>query len=211
MQADQEIDHIMKRKKSQSGFFKSEGFKMLKNYQKIALLLLIIFVLNSCEKLKLCKDDKLQLERINYVGNELKINGYYFGDIKENGRTGSANIYFFYRNGVFSTHNASDLDDAKAGTIEFDLQNTFGKKIKSAWGVFQIDNDNIRISRWQDHSFGCETTIFEQGNILNDTTFVITSRKYRHKGKTDHTDNPNSTFYFRVLDEKPDSTNKFIK
>lgn len=165
---------------------------------------------SNCEKNKLCEDDELKLQKEEYIGTDLKVNGYYYGDINENSNMPFANIYYLYKNGVFFTSEASDLDDARSGKINVDIENNFGKKIKAAWGVFQIKGKVLEIERWHSKTNGCESTIYEKCEILNDTTFVIIYREYRDKGKIDKAENPNSLFYFRHLIQKPDSTNSFI-
>lgn len=178
---------------------------------KIAALLMLFTLMTNCEKNKLCNDDELSLQKVDYKGNQLRINGYYFGDVNRNSSKPFANIYYLYNNGIFFTSDASDLDEAEAGTINVDIENSFGKQIKGLWGVFQINDNVIEIERWRSRTNGCETTIYERGDILNDTTFIITKREYREKGTASKTETPNSTFYFRPLDAKPDSTNSFIR
>ena len=183
------------------------GFKM----KNLMLLLIFLSLLTNCKKNIHCNDDELTLERMNYTGNQLNIDGYYYGDADSNNSMPFANIYYLYRNGVFFTSEASDLDKAEAGTITVDFENFFGKTVKGAWGVFQINGNNIEIERWRSRTNGCEITIYERGDILNDSTFVINKREYRNNGKAEKVETPNSIFYFRSLTEKPDSTNNYIK
>lgn len=167
--------------------------------------------LNSCEVASsLCSDDELTISRIDYSGSQLKIDGYYFGDANPNSSKPFANIYYLYRNGVFFTTGASDLDKAETGTITVDVNNEFGKRIKGLWGVFRINGSTIEIERWQS-SPTCATTVYERGDILNDTTFIITQREYRSKGKVVGSENPKSTFHFRSLTQKPDSVNTYVR
>lgn len=177
----------------------------------IAVPLVIFSLITNCNKNKPCKDDELSVPKSYFKGNELRIDGYYFGDVNRNTIKPFANIYYFYFNGVFFTSDASDLNEAEAGTIKVDVENSFGKQIKGLWGVFKINGDVIEIERWRSRNNGCETTIYEQGNIINDTTFIIMKREYRENGTISKIESPNSTFYFRPLPQKPDSTNNFIK
>lgn len=177
----------------------------------IGLFLLVMVLFSNCGKNGLCKDDELTLQRDEYSGNQLRIDGYYYGDVDRNSSKPFANIYYLYRNGIFFTSEAADLTQAEAGTIDVDVENTFGKQIKAAWGVFQVNGNTIEIEHWRSRSDGCETTIYERGGILNDTTFVIMVREHRTSGKVKLTETPNSTFHFRPLDAKPDSINNFIK
>lgn len=184
--------------------------KMKKVMINIFLLMALIMSLTNCKEDEMC-DDKLKMQRIDYTGNQLRIDGYYFGDANPSSSMPFANIYYLYRNGIFFTSEAADLDKAQEGTISVDVENSFGKKIKGAWGVFQVSNSMIEIERWQSAINGCETTVYEQGEILNDSTFVITHREFRKNGKATKTVEPNSEFHFRPLPQKPDSTNSFIQ
>ena len=175
------------------------------------LTLLLLLMLTNCEKIGLCKDDELQIRRMNYTGNQLNIDGYYFGDVNSSSPLPSANIYYLYRNALFLTSGAADLDKAELGSIAVDVSNEFGKTIKGAWGVFHVDGSTIEIERWQSSINGCETTVYERGDILNDSTFVIVLREFRKNGKVKRTEEPNSEFNFRPLPQKPDSTNSFIQ
>lgn len=176
---------------------------------KFYLPLFALLLLSRCEKSGLCEDDELTLKKVDYAGNQLSIDGYYFGDITENSTPAYAEIYYLYRNGVFFTSSASLLDDAEAGTIDVPLGP--GNKPKRSFGLFQINGNTIEIDRWQGSVTGCEETIYEKGNIVNDSTFVITRREFREDGEATNVRDVNFTFKFRPLPEKPDSSNSFIE
>src|SRR5687768_1897936 len=55
-------------------------------------IICLLFVSSSCKKGTPFIDDKLSLEKRDYTGIELKVNGYY---INQHGT-----IFIFYRNGV---------------------------------------------------------------------------------------------------------------
>ena len=167
-------------------------------------------MLSSCDKNDGCEDDQLSLVQTSYNGNELRIDGYYFGDVTENSDPSLVSVYYFYADGVFFTSESSELSDAEAGTILVDVENDFGKRIKASWGLFRVDSNLIQIERWQSRTNGCETTIYERGTILSDTTFVLSRREFRDNGEAQRTDDLNAMFKFRPLTEKPDSTNSFI-
>jgi hypothetical protein len=174
-------------------------------------LIFILVLLSGCERASICKDDDLNLRRIDYSVSQLRTDGYFFGAANPTSSVPFANIYYLYRNGVFFTTEADDLDRAVVGTIEVDIANKFGQQIKSAWGIFQVNGNVIEIERWRSRANGCEGTIYEKGEIVNDSTFLITLREYRDKGKAAKSETPNSVFYFRPLIQKPDSTNNFIR
>jgi hypothetical protein len=66
-----------------------------------------------CSCSLLFSDDEFALKRVNYTGNQLKTNGYYYKYADRN-RTF---IYFLYRNGIilcapniFSTQNLDEIE-----------------------------------------------------------------------------------------------------
>ena len=161
----------------------------------------------QCKKNILCKDDNLSLQKTTYTGDQLKIDGYFYG---EPNSKNNVRIYYLYSNGVFFDDGIESLEDSQNGTIKVDVSNNLGKQTKGQWGTFSINGNSIEIERWQSNINGCETTIYEKGNIINDTSFVITRREFRERGKSIKTEDPNSTFYFKALPQKPDSTNVFV-
>ncbi len=171
----------------------------------------IVALLCSCGRLGICQDDELTIAKSDYKDTQLRIDGYFFGDTSPDSNTAYANIFFLYRNGIFFTSEAEDLDRAEKGTIDVDIENSYGKQIKGLWGLFQAKGDVIEIERWLTRIDGCEETIYELGIILNDTMIVITRREYRDNGKVKLLETPNSTFYFRPLQQKPDSTSPYIE
>ena len=179
---------------------------------KILLILSSLWSLGlvSCDE-GICKDDELEMTRQNYSGNQLKIQGYYYGDVEPEGVFPFANIYYLYRNGVFSTSGATDLDNAIAGSIVVDIENNLGKTSRRSWGVFEVNGSEIEIERWGINGACGFGTVYERGDILNDSTFVIRLRELSENGKVYRTEEPNSEFYFRPLTQKPDSTNSFIQ
>lgn len=179
--------------------------------KKIILLVFATVALSGCRKDDDRCDDNLTIPRGDYTGIQLRIDGYYFYDNQSNSAGSFANIYYLYRNGVFFTSGVDGLDKASSGVIEVDVENSFGKRVKSIWGVFQINGSVIEIEHWQASINGCESTVYMRGHISSDTAFVITHREYRRKGKSVKTEAPNSEFRFRPLAQKPDSTNTFVK
>ena len=174
----------------------------------IASYLFMIQFIGCSENSGLCKDDELSNLKQNYTSSELRIDGYYYGEPYSDNEV---RILFFYRNGVFFDSNSEPLENAKNGTITIDIQNSFAKQVKALWGNFMILGSTIQVERWRAVSVGCFKTLYEKGEIKNDTTFVITQREYRNNGKVEKTETTNITFYFRQLPQKPDSTNNFIK
>lgn len=182
----------------------------MKNLFTIFFLLGVIILL-GCNKFSLCKDDKITLQKTNPIGNVLRTDGYFWGEINKQSTKPVAHIYYLYQNGTFFAMNTSDLSKIDQGEIIGDVENAHGKKSKSKWGTFFIGNNTIEIERWQYAIDGCETTIYEKGPILNDTSFLITHREYREERKCILTEHPNSLFIFKAIPQKPDSINPYIK
>lgn len=174
----------------------------------IWLIVLGILFGTSCEKTKTCKDDNLLVVRENYLSRKIKINGYYFGDLNA---SRNVKIYYLYSNGFFFDGGVEVLENAKDGNIFVDVPNVFPRTVKGAWGVFRVFDNFLEIERWQSSVNGCESTVYERGDILSDTLFIIRKREFRRNGKVVAIEEPNSLFYFRPLPQKPDSTNSFIQ
>lgn len=173
------------------------------------LALCFTLLLIECNKLPSLKDDILSIEQTNYLGNQLRIDGFYYQSLENNTYfTG----YIFYNNGItlhIGSHPNSNLEE-----IENDLRSTdwfsVVREAKYMWGRFITDNTNIKFERWYPSEPPLKAYIRE-GTILNDTTFVITE-SYRMKdgNKTDITTGRNEIYHFRKFNPKPDSTNRFV-
>ncbi|MGB3180748.1 MAG: hypothetical protein WBB45_05125 [Cyclobacteriaceae bacterium] len=168
-----------------------------------SILLGVLSMFIACEKTGICKDDELQFQRAAYTGNQLNTDGFYYGDVDSSSSLPFANIYYFYRDGTFFTSASEDLEKAESGNIDVDVSNEFGKTIKSAWGVFRINSNEIEIARWESSLHGCENSILERGIIINDSTFILEPNSSVRSQE--------SIFRFHPLVQKPDSTNSFIQ
>jgi len=123
-----------------------------------------------------------------------------------------ANIIYLYRNGVYLTSDAEDLDNARSGNIDVFQPNEIMQGSKTIWGVFQIVGDSIEIEHWEPFQFGCESaTTYERGIIVSDTMFTITSIESLKNGESKSFEEVNNDFTFRPLEQKPDSTNQVIE
>ena len=172
------------------------------------LLIAILTSCSTCKKMNICKDEKLTLNRIEFIGTQLRIDGFYYG----NPDTAWNNIIRFetfvlYRNGILYQTGSEEFDKLES-YIE-SLAKTSGQNTKYVWGVFSIENSTVKIEHWLPAQCGYPV-ILRSGEILNDTTFVL--RKIVRKDSQGTTEKDiNQTFYFRHLSTKPDSTNNFIK
>lgn len=160
---------------------------------------------NSCEKIE--RDDKFALTKQAYFGYQLKINGYYYQKAEGKYYT----IYFFYEDGILlyggGNFNYQELiDKEKDYNNETWLRAV--KKYKDFWGVYYIESNSIAFERWYPSSGGPYPAYIRSGEILNDTTFVIT-KSIRSNGKEEQ--QLNEVYHFKEFSPKPDSTNNFIK
>lgn len=161
-------------------------------YTKAIISLVVIL---SC-----CKTaEELTLERMNYTGNELRIDGYYYHQLND-----VIHSFVLFNNGTYlslgyndNLGSLFDLDEIiKNENIIADL-----KEKQWFWGVFKVSNNNILIDRWLPGNGGPYPVELLEGDILNDETIMITGFR-----QTDVEDE----FKFRHLSPKPDSTNMFI-
>ena len=167
-------------------------------------LFMAVMLLGSCEK----ELHELSMAKTPYIGDELRIDGYYYSDLTTANDIG---IAVFYRNGVclhlFERPESQDT----LSFIENDL--LLNKALMSRlWrtptniGVFKIDTESIEFETWE---AGRDITTFSHfGEILNDTTFMLIKWINNDSGKSY---SENLTYRFKQFSAKPDSTNNFIK
>lgn len=176
----------------------------------------------------MCKSfEPLSLQKEDFVGNNLKMNGYYyiFKD-KEEGRKLNEkkyNTFFLYKNGIYFDSNGlssfsftisrlDSLDLIVKKNVE-NLENY--EQLQYQWGVFDVIGSDIVIERWVTASGGgTYPTRILKGVIKNDTTIHFHTLigahpvNYKSKKKVLEID---ETYHFRQFSPKPDSTNNFIK
>ncbi|MCU0390515.1 MAG: hypothetical protein MUE81_05320 [Thermoflexibacter sp.] len=169
-------------------------------------LILISIGLSACQLLGWCKDDSLSSPRIDYTGNQLKVNGYYYGDSSIVGGKTNVLVSYFYRNGIFIDRESVELTKVLSNIIPNEPLN----QIKGIWGIFKIEGNKITIESFRSSMCGVKTSFIE-GEILNDTTYLIKSSESRDKGRVTSRLERNSIYRFRQSNIKPDSTNNFIK
>ena len=163
---------------------------------------------SNCSKDKIWKDDELSIQRMSYTGNQLRIDGYYY-ELVDGVLYG---IYCFYDNGVihhlWDGIKTSEINqfEQTITTIEF-IEKI--KKIKYSWGVFQIEGNQIKFERWYPSDPPLKSYM-RTGEIINDTTFVISESYRMHKGKKSEIKARKETYHFKQFSPKPDSTNTFV-
>ena len=158
---------------------------------KIITVLMLSLCILGCRK----PYEELFLQRMDYTGNELRTDGYYYYQ-NENRIV----VYFLFRNGIFrSCGSPPSIKD-----FENRDNPCSGNTSKIGWGVFIVEKDIIKYEVWNG-SPGFETlpTIISEGKILNDTTFHITLSY--HQDGSDRRER-NDIYHFRQFISKPDST-----
>ena len=174
---------------------------VIKLYSIIAVMLLSCA---SCEK----ELHEFSLSKTPYTGDELRIDGYYYSNLTS---ADDIAIAVFYRDGVcINVYTRVEGQDTLS-FIENDI--LLNESIVSTFmntptniGVFQINAESIEFETWE---AGRDIITFSNsGEILNDTTFLITKQVNNDSGKSY---SENLTYRFRQFSPKPDSTNTFIK
>ena len=176
--------------------------------KQLKLVLIIgtiaLLLISGCKKW--FKDEELTLVKQSYSGNDLRLDGYYY--YEDNGKIWRT--YFFYRDGVMLYGAGTDTLDNNLEKYDTWFASDFFleyiKTNKRRWGLFEIHNDSILFERWVFDEMGLPVLRFS-GNIINDTTFVITRRESPYTGKEFE---ENELYHFRQFSPKPDSTNTFI-
>jgi hypothetical protein len=141
-----------------------------------------------------------------YSGDELRIDGYYYSNIRPANYIGVA---IFYMDG-FCIHTwIKPVNQDTLNYIESEilLNNECINKMKntpSNIGVFRIMYPDIQIEAWEYRTD--PTSHF--GKIINDTMFIINKRV---NNRTEETYSENLTYRFKQFSPKPDSTNVWIK
>ena len=178
------------------------------------MLLSASFVLSSssCEREKdESLDDKLSLERVDYNGNELRIDGYFcrYNYVNKEPEPHGVTPYILYRNGIILGDVGVTAD--RISEMEENFKNGFyaSNSKKYYWGVFQINGDKIKYEKWVAGDPPMWAFTYE-GVILNNTTFVI-NKYYRMADMNKKA--PKEVYWeyhFKQFNPKPDSTNRFI-
>jgi hypothetical protein len=166
---------------------------------------IIISVITICFMLLFyaCKDEDLLLAKTPYLGNELKIDGYYYNQFTPDKFT----VFFFYRNGVMISYVSFSTD---LNQVEDKIPSIYEeiKDNKLCWGVFEISGTKFQCSLWSTSVGGGLPAYKNIGIIENDSTFRFTNTGIDRDGNNFE---ENETHHFRQFSPKPDSTNNFIK
>lgn len=175
----------------------------------IKIIFIVSFLFLGCGK-SLLKHDELSLERKDYFGNELKINGYYYYKYAVDDSFRYV-VYFFYNNGIVLHAGAIKEENLSIKEEEF-MNGTFNENVKNTmyfWGAFVVINQSIKFERWYPSSGGPLRAYVSEGTILNDSTFHITKSYRNQKGKVSEERSKDEIYHFKKFSPKPDSTNKY--
>jgi hypothetical protein len=180
---------------------------MVKKYNNMKTMISFIVCLNMfmfcCSTL--FPDEKLTIQRVDYNGNELKTDGYYYCYFEE---TDITVICFLFRNGIIRCmggYSRYNEDNREQEMVSYYNRRT----IKSDWGVFVINGNKIQWEQWVESPSGVSASINRcSGDIENDTTVHFTESYYSGRNETKQI---NEVWHFKQFDNKPDSTNVYIK
>jgi hypothetical protein len=176
---------------------------MKKIFAKSLILFFLLFT--SCLK------DNIPLSNVreDYTGDELRIDGFYYQKTPEGNINNT--LYFFYRNGIKFELQMKEkvkypidcISELTSERIESQ------RKRKYHWGIFKINDNAFLSEQWSTPIDGNYVhTITQTGEIVSDTTFIITKFINTAGGGAA---NVNASWYFSPYSPKPDSTNVFIK
>jgi len=170
---------------------------------KAQILILTGIMFLSCCNI-LYPDEKLTMRRVNYTGDELRIDGYYYCYFEN---TDITVVYFLFRNGILRS--AGGYSRYIEDNREKEMVSYYDKYTKTDWGVFVIEGNTIQYEKWVEGPSGVSLAINRcSGYVENDTTFHITESYYSGRNETKQID---QTWHFKQFSPKPDSTNVYIK
>ena len=165
---------------------------------KIVIILAMLFNLLNCGKEK---DDKLNLVQQDFNGNLLRLDGFYYKEFENTNGGISFDRFALYQNGIIRYLGAASL---------LSNDNFHNGNHKGHWGLFEIENDNIKFEKWASAG-GPFKAYISAGKILNDTTFIIKESYRLFNGNKTEFFALNDIYHFKQFSPKPDSTNNFIR
>ena len=187
---------------------KFSGFSRIQEHMKRLLFMALLGLTWSCKDGLIKDDDTLSLERTSYTGNQLRMDGYYY----QKANSSLFSVYFLYSDGIILSAGGDFSDETEIDRYveaEF-LQNLSYRETKYNWGVFVIEGNSVRFERWYPSSGPPLKAYVRAGEIIDDTTFVI-SQSYRVvDGQKTEVRERDETYHFKEFSPKPDSTNGFV-
>ncbi len=167
------------------------------------LLISLLLILSSCN----CDDEELTLTRMDYVGNELRVDGYYYYEFESD--VPRVAIYFLYKNGIVIDGGSPAVSQISEREQQYESGEYYDliKSSKDNWGVFKVVGNEIDIERWYPGDPPLKVFL-NTGEIINDTSFRITSFSNPDGSDPEARD---ELYRFKAFSPKPDSTNVFIE
>ncbi|MCC5918047.1 MAG: hypothetical protein JJU02_12060, partial [Cryomorphaceae bacterium] len=135
---------------------------------KLISLIIATTLLSLCKKDR--HDDELHLQQTPYLGDELRIDGFYF---REKEHSNSTQVFFLYSNGIIlggSSFQNPNWEQNLINAINSGSYRNTTLKYKDSWGLFEIEDSILRFEKWYPNSPGPKRAFVREGVILNDTT-----------------------------------------
>lgn len=173
----------------------------MKPYKLFPLLVIICI---ACKKNSNGGEDPLCSKRAENNSNQLKLNGFYYLQTES---SEYLYIYILNQNGTLGrTTIPGPLSSAEAYLNSSSFLNAI-EDSKSYWGVYHVSGSSIDIDTWHANSNGRNFGFRWSGNILSDTSFIVTNN-----ARCDGSDFEiyNKTYYFYPTSSKPDSVTSLI-
>lgn len=172
--------------------------------RNVVRLLVLILLLSGCDLEPPWGHDDLTFEQEPYLGSEIRTDGYWYDSFVTPDGDTSYTAHFFYRNGVVRYGSAGpELDDIEADVIR-QIQDGYDAP-RFRWGLFDVTRNRIEFERWYPAEY--VSAFIRSGQILSDTTFVITESRRSGGGEVRQI---NERYHFRAFSPKPDSTSRYI-
>ncbi len=170
--------------------------------KRIIFILQILLLFTGCKDM-FRKDDELSFVKTPNTSNKIRLDGYYYKYIDSD----RVNIRIYYQNGVvYSTSKFNDLNSFEKKIT--DGNEITRESIKIQWALYLIKEDSIFTNGLAILSGALYfSEMFSKGIILNDTTILFKETKFSNG----NIDSYNDTLHFKQFNQKPDSTNVFIK
>ncbi|MBV5343897.1 hypothetical protein JZU68_09975, partial [bacterium] len=159
----------------------------MKTSKRILVNLLVLIVV-SCS----CGIQKLSLNRQDNNTNRIRLDGFYYNNTKF-----QFEHFFLYQNGVVFNGGFCTSYESVSKILDFyNNPSNYNHSIDLpyAWGVYQINDDNILFEWWRSGDGLDYPTVKFSGKVINDTTLVL-DYPARAVGR--------DTFYFHPFKNKP--------